>query len=365
MIVIGADPHKLTHTAAAVDAGIGELHGHKTAAARAHGHAELLAWARELDAERVWAIEDCRHVSSHLERFLVGHGERVVRVPPKLMGESRRGERTAGKSDPIDAQAVARAALREGVDSLPSAQLDREAHEIKLLTDHREDLVGERTRIQNRLRWHLHELWPELAIPVAALDRAKWLDSVGRRLARAEQTARVRVARDERRRLRELTRSANALEREIAILVRAKAPQLLELPGCGPLSAARLIAETAGTTLASDAKLARLAGVAPIPASSGQRRRHRLHRGGNRRLNCAIHRIAVTQGRVHGPARDYLARKQAEGKTRIEALRCLKRQLVRTLWRLLFSPTADREGACLKMTINNHANAPARALALT
>jgi transposase len=344
MIVIGADPHKAEHTAAAVDRATGELRSSETVAATPAGHRALLESARALDQDRVWAIEDCRQVSGALERFLVAHGERVVRVPPKLMGESRRAERSAGKSDPIDAVAVARAALREGPDSLPAATLDPEAHEIKLLVDHRDDLVAERTRIQNRLRWHLHALWPGLAVPVGALDRAKWLDRLARRLARAEQGARVRVCRDELRRLRELARSANALERELGVLAARKAPALLGLPGCGPLSAARIVAECGDVRrFESDAKLARLAGVAPIPASSGNRQRHRLHRGGNRKLNCAIHRIAVTQGRVHAPARDYLARKQAEGKSRIEALRCLKRQLVRRVWRLLraaSSPTS-------------------------
>lgn len=336
MIVIGADPHKAEHTAAAVDRATGELRSSETVAANSAGHRALLEWARALDQDRVWAIEDCRQVSGGLERFLVEHGERVVRVPPKLMGESRRAERSAGKSDPIDAVAVARAALREGVDTLPAATVDPEAHEIKLLVDHREDLVAERTRIQNRLRWHLHALWPALAVPVGALDRAKWLDRLARRLARAEQCARVRVCRDELRRLRELARSAAGLERELGARVARKAPALLELPGCGPLSAARIVAECGDVRrFDSDAKLARLAGVAPIPASSGNRQRHRLHRGGNRKLNCTIHRIAVTQGRIHGPARDYLARKQAEGKSRIEALRCLKRQLVRRVWRLL------------------------------
>jgi transposase len=111
---------------------------------------------------------------------------------------------------------------------------------------------------------------------------------------------------------------------------------LLELEGCGALTAAKLIAETAGARrLASDAKFARLAGVAPIPASSGNRVRHRLDRGGNRQLNCALHRIAVTQGRFHAPAREFLAKKQAEGKSKMEALRCLKRHLARRVWKLL------------------------------
>jgi transposase len=343
MIVIGTDTHKRTHTCGAVFAGTGQLAGELTTPARKAGFAQLLDWGRRLDAERVWALEDCRHVSGSFERFLVASGERVVRVPPKLMGESRRGERTAGKSDPIDALAIARAALREGPETLPAAHLDEDALELKLLLDHREDLVRARAEDQQRLRWHLHDLWPDFELPAGCLDRFLWLDRVGRRLARAEQGARVRVSRELVRAIRDRTRRAAELEREIGEMVRAQAPQLLGFPGCGTLTAAKLLAEAAGAKrFATDAKLARLAGVAPIPASSGARVRHRLDRGGNRQLNCALHRIAVTQGRVHPPARDYLARKQAEGKSRIEAIRCLKRHLARRVWRLLIDSEIDR-----------------------
>lgn len=343
MIVIGTDTHKRTHTCGAVFAGTGELAGELTASARKPGFHQLLDWGRELDEERIWAIEDCRHVSGALERFLVASGEQVVRVPPKLMGQSRRGERAAGKSDPIDALAVARAALREGPETLPSAHLDREALELKLLLDHREDLVKARSEDQCRLRWHLHDLWPELEVPTGALDRIVWLDRLSRRLARAEQSTRVAIARELVVEIRRRTRRANELEREIGALVKGIAPELLALEGCGALTAAKLLAETAGAKrLATDAKFARLAGVAPIPASSGKRVRHRLDRGGNRQLNCALHRIAVTQGRVHPPAREFLAKKQAEGKSRMEALRCLKRHLARRVWRLLLDSERER-----------------------
>ncbi|HSR94909.1 MAG TPA: IS110 family transposase [Solirubrobacterales bacterium] len=342
MIVIGTDTHKRTHSCGAVFAGTGQLAGELTAPAREPGFRQLLDWGRDLDQERIWAIEDCRHVSGSLERFLVASGERVVRVPPKLMGESRRGERTAGKSDPIDALAIARAALREGPETLPAAHLDEDAMQVKLLLDHREDLVKARSEDQCRLRWHLHDLWPELEIPAGALDRSVWLDRIARKLARAEPGARVQIARELVVEIRRRTRRTKELEREIGALVKARAPELLDLEGCGTLTAAKLIAETAGAKrLASDAKFARLAGVAPIPASSGNRVRHRLDRGGNRQLNCALHRIAVTQGRVHPPARAFLAKKQAEGKSRIEAIRCLKRHLARRVWRLLIDSEID------------------------
>jgi Transposase len=142
VIVIGVDPHKQTHTAAAVEQGTGELRGERTGKARRQGHEQLLAWARSLAAERLWALEDCRHVSSAPERLLLASGERVVRVPPKLMAGARRGARQRGKSDAIDALAVARAALREP--ELPIALLEGSSREIRLLLDHREDLVGER-----------------------------------------------------------------------------------------------------------------------------------------------------------------------------------------------------------------------------
>jgi transposase len=334
VIVIGVDPHKQTHTAAAIEDSSGEIAGERTVKARRRGHEQLVEWARSLACERLWALEDCRHVSIGLERFLLASGERVVRVPPKLMAGARRSIRQRGKSDAIDALAVARAALREP--ELTAARLEGESREIRLLVDHREDLVAERTRIQNRLRWHLHELCPELQVPAGALDRPRWLARVSGLLARLPQTAQVRIARELVRRCGELSRRASQLERELAVLVRSQAPALLELPGCGVLTAAKLVGETAGASrFASEARLAMHAGAAPLEASSGQRCRHRLNRSGNRQLNCALHRIAITQGRVHAPAQAYLARKEAEGRSRREALRCLKRHLVRTIYRTL------------------------------
>jgi len=364
MIVIGADTHKSTHTCGAVDAGTGQLRSELTAAARKRGFAEFLAWGRELDAERIWAIEDCRHVSGSFERFLVAHGERVIRVAPKLMGESRRGSRERGKSDSIDALAVARAALKEGPETLPAAHLDEPALEIKLLLDHHDDLVSDRSDDQRRLRWHLHDLWPELEIPSGALDRDKWLDRVARRLRRTERTARTRVSLELVAQIRSRTKRVRELEREIGGLVRAYCPELLEIRGCAALTAAKLIAETAGIErFSSDAKLARIAGVAPIPASSGRRDRHRLDKGGNRQLNCALHRLAVNQGKWEPRAQAYLARKRAEGKSTMESLRCLKRQLARLVWRTMRAAQQER---MISISPNfQETDKPALALALT
>jgi transposase len=340
MIVLGADTHKRSHTVVAVAAATGELRDEKTVAVGVRGFDELLSWGRGLADRRVWAIEDCRHVSGSFERFLVGRGERVVRVPTTLMAGERRGSRQRGKSDSIDAVAVARAAIREGVDELPMARLDGPELDLRLLVDHRERLVRQRVALNSTLQWHLHDLWPELELPGSSLFYGRWAPRIARRLARAEQTMRVRIARDELRRIRELSQTINALEKDIAGLVSRIAPQLLDEPGVGPLTAAKLVGEIAGADrFKNDAKLARAAGLAPIPVSSGKTNRHRLDRGGNRQINAAIHRIAVTRARCHPETKDYIARRTAEGKTTREAIRSLKRHLARRIWHLLQPPT--------------------------
>src|SRR5215210_5957489 len=184
MIVLGADTHKRSHTIAAVSAATGELLGEQTVAVGAKGFAALVVWARRLGGERVWAIEDCRHVSGSLERFLIERGERVLRVHSTLMSASRRAARGRGKSDSIDALAVARAALREGLESLPAAHLDGPELDLRLLVDHRERLVRQRVAINNTLQWHLHDLWPDLEIPGSSLFYGNWGPRIARRLAR-------------------------------------------------------------------------------------------------------------------------------------------------------------------------------------
>ena len=333
MIVIGVDVHKHSLTAVAVDE-LGRTLTEHSSAAEGDG---IVAWARSLGKERLWAVEDCRHVSRGLEQQLLASAERLVRVPPRLTGPERRRGRSRGKSDSIDALAIARAAMREPRLQGPRPQ-EPLLRELKLLVDHRDDLVDERRRCQQRLRWHLHELDPSLQVPLGALDRGVWIERLGRQLARREQTTQVRIARDLLGRCRSLTRTIVELERQLQARTQALAPRLLELPGCGALSAAKLLCEIGPIErFRSDAQLARHAGVAPLEASSGKQRRHRLDRGGNRQLNCALHRIAVTQGRIHGPARAYLERKQGEGKSRREAIRCLKRQLARTVYTTLKS----------------------------
>ena len=175
--------------------------------------------------------------------------------------------------------------------------------------------------------------------PGSALLHGTWGPRIARRLARAEQTMRVRIARDELRRLRELTQTIKALEAEIADLVAQIAPPPAHGAGLRALDRGQARRRDRRRAAASpDAKLARAAGIAPIPVSSGNTSRHRLDRGGNRQINATIHRIAVTRLRCHAETKDYIARKRAEGKSTKDAIRCLKRHLTRRIWHLLQTP---------------------------
>jgi transposase len=341
MVIIGADLHKRSHTLVAVDA-TGRRLAEKTAAATPAGHLELLAWAARFP-ERRFALEDCRHLSRRFEADLVRAGEAVVRVPPKLMAGARRSGREPGKSDPIDALAVARAALREP--DLPVARLDGPEREVRLLVDHRDDLVKERTAIENRLRWHLHELTPGTEPRPRSLDRAHVLAALETDLAgRAGVVA--RIARELVVDIAALTRRILVLEREIDGLVRTLAPRTLALAGCGSLSAAKALGETAGVLrFRSCSAFARHNGSAPIPVWSGNSDRHRLNRGGNRQLNLVLHRIAITQIRLGGEGRRYFDKRLAAGDTRSEALRALKRRISDELYRCLRADETVRTGS--------------------
>lgn len=330
MVTIGADLHKRTHTVVAVD-DQGRRLAERTVAATPAGHLELLAWAAERFGGRRWALEDCRHLSRRLERDLLVAGEAVLRVPPKLMAGARRSGREPGKSDPIDALAVARAALREA--DLPVARLDGPERELRLLVDHRDDLVAERTRAQNRLRWHLHELLPGEGPAPRTLERPAILAALEARLADMPGTV-ARIALDLVRRIRALSETIEALGREIAALVAEVAPSLLALEGCGALTAAKLVGRTAGAgRFRSAAAFARHDGTAPIPVWSGHPTRHRLSRGGDRQLNAALHMIAITQLRLGGRGAAYVAKRMAAGDTKREALRALKRRISDEVYR--------------------------------
>jgi transposase len=345
MVVVGADVHKRTHTFVVVDE-VGRKLGEKVVAATNGGDVEAVMWVRErFGVQVVWAIEDCRHLSARLERDLLTAGQQVVRVPPKLMAQTRASARTRGKSDPIDALAVARAFLREP--DLPIASHDEISRELKLLVDRREVLVAQRTATINRLLWRVHELDPERAPKPRSLDLAKhrrilgdWLDTVAGLVAE--------LARDELADITRLTEAINALAKRIGERVHQVAPTLLSLPGCGELTAAKLVGEAAGVTrFKSEAAFARHAGVAPIPVWSGNTAgRVRMTRSGNRQLNAALHRIAVTQIRLDGLGRAYYRRRLNVGASNPEALRSLKRRLARVVFHHLHTDHQTAHKPC-------------------
>ncbi|MBM6406152.1 IS110 family transposase [Phycicoccus sp. CSK15P-2] len=350
MVVVGADVHKHTHTFVAVDP-VGKQVGQVTVAATSKGHAKALGWARrEFGEDLRWAVEDCRHLSTRLERDLLSAGQSVVRVPPKMMAEQRRVARTRGKSDPIDALAVARAFLREP--DLPVATHDEVSREAKLLTDRRDALVATRTRTINSLLWRVHELDPAMAPAPRSLDRAvtqqalhAWLGTLSGIVAE--------MARDELEDVIALTARIDVFGKRLGALVRREVPELLALPGCGELSAAKLLGESAGITrFSTEARFARHGGLAPIPVWSGNTAgRVRMTRSGNRQVNCAVHRIAITQIRLKDSlGRAYYDKKLAEGKTRTEALRCLKRRIARTVFNRLTTDHHNRQTPALPAT---------------
>ncbi|WP_204985348.1 IS110 family transposase [Micromonospora globbae] len=345
MIVLGVDPHKDLLVVVAVD-GNGRQLDVKSAPARPRGVKSLLRWAQQF-GERLWAVEDVRHVAGGLMRGLLAADEQAVWVPTQLTARYRRVGRGQGKSDPIDALAVARAALRE---DLPPALPEDESRVVKMLIDHREDLVGEMVRMCSRLRWLLHDLDPDFAetIPARKLHKRRWVAHVRAYLAEQAGGVGLSIAAELLDRIEELARRADQLERELHDLMKTQAPQLLALPGCGPLSAARIVAETGDVRrFRSSAAYAMHTGTAPIPASSGATHRHRLNRGGNRRLNAAIHRIAITQARIHASARTYLENRRAMGNSRTEAIRALKRHLARHVYGLLVGSYRQSASPCV------------------
>jgi len=341
MVIVGIDAHKRTHTAVAVDEH-GRRLGAKTVPTTSAGHLELVRWVARFGEHR-FAVEDCRHLSRRLERDLLAAGETIVRVHPKLMAQLRRSAREFGKSDPIDAVSVARAALRE--EDLPTARLDGPERELRLLVDHREDLVNERTRSQNRLHWHLHELDPSLVLKPGSLDRYVVLDRLAALCEMHQGSTVATIAAELIELVRAKTRRINELERQITALVSDLAPSLLALEGCGALTAAKLLGETAGVRRFADpGRFARFNGTAPIPVWSANKARFRLNRGGNRQVNAALHRIAVTQLRV-GPGRDYVTRAMGRGKTKTEAIRSLRRRLSDEVYRRLTNDELARNVA--------------------
>jgi transposase len=332
--VVGVDTHRDEHVLAAVAAPAGAVVARQAVAANARGYRETLRFAEQYaPGSRAWAIEGTGSYGAGLARYLATHGETVLEISRTLRSERR----LSGKDDTLDASRIARAALASETLALPRSGERREA--LRLLLVARRSAVDVRREALTQLR----------GIIVTAPDQLREelrLLPTGRLLARCSRFRRSSTGVDElatrlvlrslARRIQAATAEAAELEHELLGHVHALAPALLDEPGVGPIVAAQLIvAWSHRGRLRSEACFARLAGVAPIPASSGQTTRHRLSRGGDRQLNRALHTV-ILHRRLHDPAtKDYIARRVAEGKTTREAVRLLKRYLARHLHRLL------------------------------
>jgi transposase len=333
--VVGVDTHRDQHVLAIVVARTGVVVAQRSVRASARGYAEALRFALvDAGGARVWAVEGAGHYGAGLARHLSVRGETVLEI-----GRGARDERRLrGKDDQLDAIRAARTALASETLALPRAGQRREALRVLLLARRsavdvrRQALVQVRSVIvtcPDPLREQLREL-PVRRL-IARCSRLRHSPS-----CTPDELASKLVLRSLARRVEAATAEAAALEREILAHVCALAPRLLDEPGIGPIVAAQLIiAWSHRGRIRSEAAFARLAGVAPIPASSGQTIRHRLNRGGDRQLNRALHTV-ILHRRLHDPVtKDYIARRLAEGKTTRDAVRLLKRYLARHLYRLL------------------------------
>jgi transposase len=331
--VIGVDTHASEHALCLVDAATQRTADHLTIAASRIGYRRALRLARaHAPGRRVWALEGTGCYGAGLARFLCERGEQVLEVE-RPRREDARGRL---KSDALDAERAARFALAGRAGARP--RLRAETRALRGLLIAREGAVLARTAALNELRALLLTTPPELRERLQRLPRAALVEAC-RRLRSAGDEERAACAfalRSLAGRVRSLHAEAVTLERELARRVEALAPSLLARPGIGPVSAAALlVAWSEPGRLRSEAAFARLAGVAPIPANSGTLVRHRLDRGGDRRLNRALHTIILNRRRLDPQTQAYITRRLSEGKSEREAVRCLKRYLARSLFRHL------------------------------
>lgn len=331
-VVIGVDPHKGSHTAAALDAR-GRLLGQVRVPSTPAGYRRLRGWARHWP-DRRWAVENAAGLGRTLAQWLLGDGEAVLDVPPKLSARVRLLSNGHGrKTDQADAVSAALAA--RGPARLQAAAVEGHATTLRLLSDRRDDLVARRTQVLNRLHALLAELVPGAAPPHLTADRAAWLLRRIRPPVGPQRTRRA-LAGDLTRELRRLDADVKALEQQLAAAVEASRTTLVELFGIGPILAAKILGRVGDVRrFPSPACFASYCGVAPIEASSGDVVRHRLSRAGDRQLNFALHVMATCQARQHPAGRAYFLRKRAEGQSEKEALRCLKRRLADVVYRQL------------------------------
>ena len=299
------------------------------------GHRQLAAWLQQHGPIGRVGIEGAANLGAGVARLLADRGLDVREVPCALTVRERRRLRRPGKSDPTDALAIARICARDH--DLPPARQAGLAEDLKVLSDYRDELLGWRTAEANRLHADLAIVCPGYAQVCRRLTAERSLAAAEQLLA-DQPLIRAQVARRRIARLRELDREIRALADQLTQLVAASRTRLVDLVGIGPILAARILGEVGDISRFPDADhFASANGTAPIPVASGRTDRHRLNRAGNRRLNRAVHYVALTQASFEPRAVAYLARKQAEGKTRREALRCLKRRLSNIIFKAMLA----------------------------
>jgi transposase len=332
--IIGVDPHRDSHALAVVHVRSGAVAFESTVIANSGGYAQALRLVdRHAQGRRAFAVEGAGSFGAGLTCFLTGQGERVLEV-----GRLRRERRSGGKTDALDAVRAARSVLAQRRPATPRAGGERQA--LQALVAAREGAVNAKRAALCQLRDLLITTPEPLRSELRPLTRARLLHRLAatrpQRRADPELRGSMLALRSVARRVLQLTAEERELAREIETITRKLAPQLLDQPGVGPLAAAQLVLSWSHRgRIGSEAAFARLAGAAPIPASSGQTVRYRLDRSGDRKLNRALHMILITRKRSHPATIAYIERRVQEGKTRREANRCLKRYLARSLYRLL------------------------------
>ena len=332
-VLIGVDPHKTSVAVAAVDEATGELLERAAFPQDRSGLRSLDRWAKRFP-ERRWAVENAGGLGRHLAARLADSGESVVDVPPKLSARVRvLSTGNARKNDGVDALAIALAASRNE----RLAQVDPEvgSEVLRLLSERREDLVAERTRALNRLHALLRDLIPGGVAGKLSADRAARILR-GIRPKGTSARLRRRLASEVLRDVRTLDRKVADLDERIEAEVQASDTTLTRIFGVGPILAARIMGTVGDVTrFPTKAHFASYSGTAPLEASSGEVVRHRLSLVGNRHLNYALHMVAVCQARSDARGGAYYRKKIAEGKSRKEALRCLKRRVSDAVFRSL------------------------------
>jgi transposase len=343
VITIGIDPHKRSLTAAALNPH-SRLLGQLRLPATSQAGRQLLSWAKQWP-ERRWAVEGASGLGRGIAQLLVGAGEPVVDVPAKLAARVRLlGSSSARKTDLADACSVATAALHHR--QLRLVALEDHTVILRLLSDRRDDLVAERTRILSRLHVLLSDLHPGGAARELSAARAAVLLRQIHPITVVD-LERKRIARELLADVRRLDRQIKTASQAIRTAVRDYGTTLTQVYGVGPVLAAKLLGHAGDITRFPDRDhFASYTGTAPIEASSGDVRRHRLNRGGNRQLNTALHLIAVCQIRDPGPGQTYYRRKLDQAKTPEEARRSLKRHLSNVIYSHLITDRRCRTRAC-------------------